>query len=37
MFREIYELIELMPQPRYIIELMLNHKEGIINLKLSPN
>jgi hypothetical protein len=37
MFREVYELIELMPQLRYIIELILNHKEEIINLMLSPN
>jgi len=37
MFREIYELIELMPQLRFIIELILNPKEEIINLMLSPN
>jgi len=37
MFREIYELIELMPQLRYITKLILNHKEEIISLMLSPN
>jgi hypothetical protein len=37
MFCGIYELIELMPTLRYIIVLILNYKEEIINVILSLN
>jgi len=37
MFREIYELIEPMPQLRYLIELILNLKEEKTNRMFSPN